>query len=319
MLNATDDVTAALRGLKQHVVKKTSRGKTVLFSKADSAIVGLYVSADMGSIAATTILEHFEKVASEGTQIMQACDINPMNPYTFGVFAIDKISDFELVRKHVQTWTSGYCAAMPLTRPKDVRTQVNIPGGDLFMGSSNATSVAQSGLPTDREARAECKTTKVGDKDTCTTLTIRCNIRGADFVKYNTKQNLCSTLKVGQLVCCSSGTLPDNTPKPDSDGTCATHKIDTGDTCASFAATSGITVKDIETYNKKSWAWAGCNRLQMGQVICLSSGNTPMPSTHEGIACGPQKPGTKRPSGSFDGWDLAKLNQCPLNSCCSGW
>ncbi|CAG1996158.1 unnamed protein product [Fusarium graminearum] len=319
VLNATDDVTAALRGLKQHVVKKTSCGKTVLFSKADSAIVGLYVSADMGSIAATTILEHFEKVASEGTQIMQACDINPMNPYTFGVFAIDKISDFELVRKHVQTWTSGYCAAMPLTRPKDVRTQVNIPGGDLFMGSSNATSVAQSGLPTDLEARAECKTTKVGDKDTCTTLTIRCNIRGADFVKYNTKQNLCSTLKVGQLVCCSSGTLPDNTPKADSDGTCATHKIDTGDTCASVAATSGITVKDIETYNKKSWAWAGCDRLQMGQVICLSSGNTPMPSTHEGIACGPQKPGTKKPSGSFDGWDLAKLNQCPLNSCCSGW
>ncbi|CAF3623624.1 unnamed protein product, partial [Fusarium graminearum] len=219
-----------LRGLKQHVVKKTSCGKTVLFSKADSVIVGLYVSADMGSIAATTILEHFEKVASEGTQIMQACDINLMNPYTFGVFAIDKISDFELVRKHVQTWASGYCAAMPLTRPKDVRTQVNIPGGDLFIGSSNATSVAQSGLPTDLEARAECKTTKVGDKDTCTTLTIRCNIRGADFVKYNTKQNLCSTLKVGQL-----------------------------------------------------------------------------------------KPGTKKPSGSFDGWDLAKLNQCPLNSCCSGW
>ncbi|VTO88650.1 unnamed protein product, partial [Fusarium graminearum] len=258
VLNATDDVTAALRGLKQHVVKKTSCGKTVLFSKADSAIVGLYVSADMGSIAATTILEHFEKVASESTQVMQACDINPMNPYTFGVFAIDKISDFELVRKHVQTWTSGYCAAMPLTRPKDVRTQVNIPGGDLFMGSSNATSIAQSGLPTDLEARAECKTTKVGDKDTCTTLTIRCNIRGADFVKYNTKQNLCSTLKVGQLVCCSSGTLPDNTPKPDSDGTCATHKIDTGDTCASVAATSGITVKDIETYNKKSgWGFCG--------------------------------------------------------------
>ncbi|GKU05305.1 unnamed protein product [Fusarium langsethiae] len=320
VLNATEDVTAALQGLKQHIAKKTSCDKTVLFSKAGSAIVGLYVSADMGSVAATTILERFEKVASQGTQIMQACDINPMNPYTFGIFAVDKINDFELVRKNVQTWTDGYCAAMPLTRPKDARIPVSIPGGDLFFDSSNATSsVSSSGLSTDLEARAECKTTKVGEDDTCTTLTVRCGIRGADFVKYNTKQNLCNTLKAGQLVCCSSGTLPDNTPKADSDGTCATHKIDTGDTCASVAAASSITVKDIETYNKNSWAWAGCNRLQLGQVICLSKGNTPMPSTHEGVACGPQKPGTKKPSGSFDGWDLAKLNQCPLNSCCSGW
>ncbi|KAF4964635.1 hypothetical protein FSARC_7461 [Fusarium sarcochroum] len=297
-LNATANVTTALKGLKQHITKKTSCGQSVLFSKAGSTIVGLYVSADMGSVAATTILERFEKAASQGTQIMQICDINPMSPYTFGVFAVDKISDFELVRKNIQTWASGYCAAMPLTRPKDARIK---------------------GLSTDLEARAECKTTKVQDDDTCTTLSVRCGIRGADFLKYNTKTNLCSTLKAGQLVCCGPGTLPDITPKPDSDGTCATIKVDAGDTCSSVAAASGIAVKDIETYNKNSWTWAGCDRLQRDQVICLSKGNTPMPSTHEGIACGPQKPGTKKPSGSFDGWDLAKLNQCPLNACCSGW
>ncbi|KAM5353884.1 hypothetical protein ACJ41O_000534 [Fusarium nematophilum] len=319
-LNATSDVTVALQGLKQHITKKTSCGKTVLFSKAGSTIVGIYISADMGSVAGTAILERFEKAASQGTQIMQACDINPMNPYTFGIFAVDKVGDFDLVRKNVQTWADGYCAAMPLTRPKDARIKVNIPGGDLFMGSSNGTSsVSSAGLSTDLEARAECKTTKVIEDDTCTALSVRCNIRGADFVKYNPRTNLCSTLKPGQFVCCSSGTLPDNTPVADKDGTCATHKIDIGDTCASVAAASSITVKDIEAYNKASWGWAGCNRLQLGQIICLSKGNTPMPSPVECVACGPQKPGTKKPSGSFDGWDLAKLNQCPLNSCCSGW
>ncbi|KAF5664957.1 killer toxin alpha beta [Fusarium heterosporum] len=319
-LNATSDIAVAIQGLKQHIAKKTSCGKTILFSKAGSAVVGLYVSADMGSVAGTAILERFEKAASQGTQMMQACDINSMNPYTFGVFAVDKVSEFEIVRKNMQIWADGYCLAMPLTRPRDIKLKVNIPGGDLFTGLSNGTSsVSLAGSSTDLEARAECKTTKVLGSDTCTTLSVKCNIRGADFVKYNPKANLCSTLIPGQFVCCSSGTLPDNTPTADKDGTCATHKIDAGDTCASVAAASSITVKDIEAYNKASWAWAGCNRLQLGQIICLSKGNTPMPSTVEGVACGPQKPGTKRPSGSFDGWDLTKLNQCPLNACCSGW
>lgn len=249
---------------------------------------------------------------------MQSCDISPLNPYAFGVFAIDKISDFELLRKNVQVWSSGYCATMPLNRPNDTMIEVDIPGGDLFMSSSNATSLPYSDTSTDIEARAECKSIKVEDNDTCTTLTVRCNIRGADFVKYNPEKNLCANLKPGQWVCCSSGTLPDNTPKTD-DGTCATHKVDQGDTCASIAAAYGIKLADISTYNKNSWGWAGCDRLQLKQVICLSKGNTPMPSLVEGAACGPQKPGTKKPSGSFDGWDLAKLNQCPLKACCSGW
>ncbi|KAJ4250226.1 hypothetical protein NW762_012041 [Fusarium torreyae] len=318
-LNATNDVTTALQGLKSYVSKKNSCSKTLLFSKAGSAIVGLYASADMGSAAATTMLERFEKPASQGTEIMQSCDISPLNPYTFGVFAIDKMSEFERLRKNVQTWSSGYCATMPLNRPNDTMIDVSIPGGDLFVGSSNATSLPFSDMSTDLEARAECKSIKTEDDDTCTTLTVRCNIRGADFVKYNPEKNLCANLKPRQWVCCSSGTLPDKTPKADADGTCATHKVDNGDTCASIAAAYGIKTADISTYNKNSWGWAGCDRLQLKQVICLSKGNTPMPSPVEGAACGPQKPGTKKPSGSFDGWDLAELNQCPLNACCSGW
>ncbi|CAG1998794.1 unnamed protein product [Fusarium graminearum] len=319
VLNSTGDVTTALQGLKQHISKNASCGKTVLFSKAGSAIVSLYISADMGSVAGISLLERYEKAASQGVQIMQSCDISSITPYTFGVFAIDRMEDFPRLQKRLQIWSEGYCVTMPIGRPNDTRHEVQIPGGSLFMESSNATSASSFAVSPDLEARAECKAIQVKGEDTCTTLTVRCNIRGADFVKHNPQKNLCATLTPGQWVCCSSGILPDKTPSADADGTCATHRIDSGDTCASVAAASSITVKDIEAYNKNSWAWSGCNRLQLGQVICLSKGNTPMPSPVEGVACGPQKPGTKKPSGSFDGWDLAKLNQCPLKACCSGW
>lgn len=62
-LYATNDVTTALQGLKSHISTRTSCGKTVLFSKTGSAIVGLYVSPDIGSAAATVMLERFEKAA----------------------------------------------------------------------------------------------------------------------------------------------------------------------------------------------------------------------------------------------------------------
>lgn len=51
-------------------------------------------------------------------------------------------------------------------------------------------------------------------------------------------------------------------------------------------------------------------------IICLSSGNPPMPAPMANAVCGPQKPSTKRPD---DTTDLADLNTCPLNACCNVW
>ncbi|KAI8179378.1 hypothetical protein K4K52_002299 [Colletotrichum sp. SAR 10_76] len=95
--------------------------------------------------------------------------------------------------------------------------------------------------------------------------------------------------------------------------------ISLGDLCWSIADTYGISETDLEKYNANSWGWAGCNSLKQDQIICISKGNTPMPVQLPDVACGPQKLGTQMPSGTYDGWDLAKLNQCPLKSCCSGW
>ncbi|KAI8303228.1 Killer toxin subunits alpha/beta [Colletotrichum sp. SAR11_59] len=109
----------------------------------------------------------------------------------------------------------------------------------------------------------------------------------------------------------------DDLPQPN--GICATHSISLGDLCWSIADTYGISETDLEKYNANSWGWAGCNSLKQDQIICISKGNTPMPVQLPDVACGPQKLGTQMPSGTYDGWDLAKLNQCPLKSCCSGW
>jgi GH18 family chitinase len=38
-----------------------------------------------------------------------------------------------------------------------------------------------------------------------------------------------------------------------------------------------------------------------------------------GAVCGPQKPGSRKPASAKTGWDLAGMNPCPLNACCSGY
>jgi GH18 family chitinase len=75
-------------------------------------------------------------------------------------------------------------------------------------------------------------------------------------------------------------------------------------------------MEKIETLNKKTWGWAGCKNLQPGQKICLSKGDPPMPAPVANAICGPQVPGTMRPT---DGTALKDLNPCPLSVCCNVW
>lgn len=123
---------------------------------------------------------------------------------------------------------------------------------------------------------------------------------------------MCSSLVPGQIVCCSSGTLPDITPKPQEDGTCATHTVAPDESCSSVSATNSITVENIESWNGQTWQFLGCDNLQVGQVICVSSGASPMPAAVEGAVCGPQVPGTAIPSNMSDPGALESLNPCPL-------
>lgn len=154
--------------------------------------------------------------------------------------------------------------------------------------------------------------------DSCATLASECGITAAELYQYNTASDLCSTLEVGQYVCCSSGGLPDFSPSAYSNGTCYTYTVQSGDTCSALEQTYSLTVADIDSYNNDTWGWYGCDDLQAGTNICLSTGNAPYPAAITNAVCGPQVPGTNftdAPTSFY--W--TQLNPCPLNACCDVW
>lgn len=73
----------------------------------------------------------------------------------------------------------------------------------------NNTSTSKSTGGVSLDQRALCNANQVKEDDGCASLTTKCEIKGADFLKLNPAPNLYTTLKVNQWVCCSAGTLPD--------------------------------------------------------------------------------------------------------------
>lgn len=144
----------------------------------------------------------------------------------------------------------------------------------------------------------------------------KCGISAAEFTKVNTKTNLCSSLAPGQQVCCSSGKMPDLKPKPDGNGNCAVYTTKKDDSCSVIAASRDLTLKELESFNEKTWGWNGCKRLFPDFKMCVSTGGPPMPANVPNAVCGPTVNGTAQPSA---GTDLSKLNLCPLNVCCNIW
>lgn len=121
-------------------------------------------------------------------------------------------------------------------------------------------------------ARAECKTAKVIANDGCFAVAARCGISQTDLTKYNTRTNFCNTLTVGEVVCCSSGTLPSTSPPPNSDGTCQTRKIESGDSCGALASKCGITAAQFTAFNKDPTL---CSTLAPGGIVCCGNGTLP--------------------------------------------
>lgn len=118
----------------------------------------------------------------------------------------------------------------------------------------------------------------------CASMATKCGVSGADFTKFNPKQDLCSSLQPGQHVCCGRGDLPDFTPKPGADGSCHAYAVQRDDSCAVIAAANSLTVAKLEEFDKQTWGWNGCKLLCIGTNICLSTGSPPMPAPVE-VSC----------------------------------
>jgi LysM repeat protein len=123
-----------------------------------------------------------------------------------------------------------------------------------------------------------CKTIEVVGGDSCGSLASKCGISAADFMKANTKTDLCSKLGEGQKVCCSNGKYPDLKPKKDANGNCAVYTTKKDDYCSKIAVSRDLTVTELESFNKKTWGWNGCDRLFPDFKMCVSEGSPPMPA-----------------------------------------
>lgn len=103
-------------------------------------------------------------------------------------------------------------------------------------------------------------------------------------------------------------------PKADGDGLCYRYTVEATDTCKSIAQAYEITVADIGSWNSQTYGWKGCDNMHQGDFICLSTGSPPMPVALPAATCGPQVPGTARPSNYAD---LSSLNPCSSDKCVS--
>ncbi|KAH6680106.1 killer toxin subunits alpha/beta [Plectosphaerella plurivora] len=186
----------------------------------------------------------------------------------------------------------------------------NLEAGSEVCCSSGAQPEPEP-KPAMRLAAAECKYVIVEKGDTCTSIAAECGITLEQFYSFNrNSQSWCNSLVV-------RSPLPDLRPQKNSDGSCFAYTIQPDEGCYDIADRHRISEDQLHNFNKgKTWGWTGCGLLQKYHQICLSEGTPPMPSSISNAVCGPQKPGTAKPSGNAK---LADLNPCPLNVCCNIW
>ncbi|OCK75262.1 glycoside hydrolase family 18 protein [Lepidopterella palustris CBS 459.81] len=310
--NEPDTIVGA-KELQNFLSDYINSDTSVLFAQYGSVSLGVNVGPRIQNhaVAATVIQRFVDYVQYNGMSrslLMQVCGPSRDSDYTLGIVASAGPSSLEMAQNAVRSWNNGTCAT----------------GYDGIMSLGNITLLETTATKlTTRAAykrslhpRADCRTIQVVSGDSCASLASKCGISGNDFTKYNPSSTLCSTLQVGQHVCCSSGTLPDFAPKPNPDGSCASYLVHSGDYCAKIGSDHSLTVDKLESFNKNTWGWGGCNNLQAGVNMCLSTGGPPMPAPLSNAVCGPQVPGTSKPA---SGVNLANLNPCPLNACCDVW
>ncbi|KAL2862689.1 uncharacterized protein BJX67DRAFT_292234 [Aspergillus lucknowensis] len=304
------DVVAVLDQIQGYMTTAPGCDDPIMFAYSNNTIAGVYVGASFGRETVASLTARLREEAVEaGSITAQLCGRGRNARHVLGI-AVDTTGNVAAVRAAVRSWSRAEClrdSDSQAWREEEVKVWESIPH------PSNRTRTLRRRDDDDKE----CETTRVEAGDDCGVLAERCGISASDFDKYNPDDDLCSSLKPGQPVCCSSGELPDIRPKPEEDGTCATHLVKKDEDCSVLGPANGLTNKEIEEFNNgTTWGWNGCGDLNYGINICLSKGDPPMPAPVSNAQCGPTKPGTKKPD---DDTKLEDLNPCPLNVCCNIW
>jgi len=343
------DVRGLLDGLSDFFAAKDNCDESFVAAVHKKTVAGVFIGPGLGKAtvksALNAVSDHFSGSASMNNRtIAQVCGSGSKAQTIFGV-SVDTTGNLAWIQKTAAVWNQGKCATVAddATGGSSTGSQtLNIkvfdiataPLDDILAG--NFTTPTNSSILTrgirQRTARqprwksmfnkrATCSYVQVVAGDGCASLAAKCGISGSEFMTYNTKSDLCATLQADDYVCCSAGD-PYEPPKPDApqqqaDGTCATHLIQTTDTCSDLATKHGLTVEQIEGFNKgKTWGWTKCADMLAGYNLCLSEGSPPLPPPQQGAECGPLVPGTEWTDKSID---MTELNPCPLKACCSNW
>ncbi|KFY45487.1 hypothetical protein V494_00922 [Pseudogymnoascus sp. VKM F-4513 (FW-928)] len=315
-------VIQSVEHLKSYLLnnRKTSQ-RIMLFGTVSGTTVGVYVGANLiGSSVAGDLFDSFLNnlygtgIADSEASLVQLCDGRSGND-VFGLIAASSAT-FSTVHDAVGRWSNGTCvdtSSYAETRELNA-TSISVIKPKIAPTPSNGTVIRGQRRDT------YCRTVKVDDGDICDTLIVRCGggLTTEQFYKYNPDPDRC-TLLPGEYRCCTSGSMPDLRPKPNADGSCASYQIQHNDFCSKIAVANGLTVKELEDLNKETWGFNGCDYgFWADNWICLSEGTPRFPEPIPNAVCGPQKPGSTKPSGSTSR-DWAKLNPCPLNACCNIW
>ncbi|PTB75483.1 glycoside hydrolase family 18 protein [Trichoderma longibrachiatum ATCC 18648] len=327
-------VVTILNGLKAFAGKHAattgcSKDNNIMLGYFDGVVVGIYAGKALSSATIPSMVDHLlEEYKEEGYGpsgiLAQICNQNSDMDHTAGV-AVGLKADIGNVQSALLSWNQGECAkSQSGTISRDlVISQIPLPA--ISAKASNTSSVGAPGRkPQALDSKPDgryCKTRTIAAGDSCASIAKACKVSVTDFLKYNgvkgNGDDWCRKLQAGKNICCSSGS---SKPLPEASGDCFTYTIKAGDDCSAIGTPWNLTPKDIEGFNNKiTWGWRGCPNLTVGLKICLSKGSPPMPAPVSNAVCGPQKPGTVRPGSVKDASELAKLNPCPLNSCCNVW
>ncbi|KAJ1661779.1 hypothetical protein EV178_006410 [Coemansia sp. RSA 1646] len=285
------DSSPAVAGLQNLLNFYSSNCQDITQFYVNGNIVGASFAGQMiqnHAFAVVVIQKLIDEVKANGissSKFIQYCPGDPAK--SFGII-LDTTGNIGALRSYVKSWSKGRCVSSSGTSSVTLNTW-----SVSWLGKSG-NAAPDPNLPT-------CDYVKVvSGKDTATA----CGITGDAIQLYNPGVNF-SLLQPGQPLCCSVGKPPDLSPKPNADGSCYSYQVVKDDSCSALAAANTITTAQIESFNKNTYGWLGCGKLQEKMNICLSSGTAPRPTPNPDAECGMLAPGDKFNS------------ECPLKACCS--
>lgn len=263
------------------------------FAYSQSSAIGLFAGAEIHQHGVTSgvlqkLPEYAQEKAISETTMVQLCGSGDGRgaDYSLGIVATSA-KNLGFVQQAVKTWASGKCVSAGSTGGKDSWIKVSIrvpvpvgsgalsPNGIEASWASNNTNTSPALVGVRSVSLLGIRGRLPHDDGAGGRRVLgrgqRCDISESDLQRFN-RANLCSTLIRDEVVCCSSGTLPSTLPPGNSDGTCKTRSVISGDDCGSLASKCGISAADFMKVNTKA---NPCATLTVSQQVCCTDGRYP--------------------------------------------